>query len=293
MKEITLTRKGLFDLVWSEPMVELTKKYFISTSELKGICNEMQIPLPDSGYWTKIKYKSNVPIATLSDEYNGENEVIFKLMEDGDEKTIPHNSKLTLLQNIIEKDSNLKLKVPVRLVDPDELIISFRDSFKNHKTWEAYDGSIVHNYGIIRHNRDVIDINVSVKTIDRTLRIMDTIIKALKKRGCQFIIKNDSTYISIFKEEIVMIFREKQKRIIMKGKNYDSSDYELTGILYLKVGRSCNESTFIDGRKPLEEQIPRIIASIELKAIKIHQEKIENEKYWKEYREKEQRLNPT
>lgn len=50
MKKITLTRKELYDLVWSTPMTSISKKYEISLDRLKGICKKVNVPKPDIGY---------------------------------------------------------------------------------------------------------------------------------------------------------------------------------------------------------------------------------------------------
>ncbi len=49
LKEITITRKQLCDMVWSEPLSRLAKKYQISDNGLRKICRRMKIPLPPNG----------------------------------------------------------------------------------------------------------------------------------------------------------------------------------------------------------------------------------------------------
>jgi hypothetical protein len=48
-----LTRKELYDLVWSEPMTKLAERFGISSVALAKNCRKMQIPVPPRGYWAR------------------------------------------------------------------------------------------------------------------------------------------------------------------------------------------------------------------------------------------------
>jgi hypothetical protein len=48
-----LSRKKLYDLVWSEPMKNLSARFGISDVALKKTCARAGIPTPDRGYWAK------------------------------------------------------------------------------------------------------------------------------------------------------------------------------------------------------------------------------------------------
>jgi hypothetical protein len=48
-----LSRKKLYDLVWSEPMRNLSARFGISDVALKKTCARAGIPTPDRGYWAK------------------------------------------------------------------------------------------------------------------------------------------------------------------------------------------------------------------------------------------------
>ena len=56
MKEVTMTRQDLYDLVWKESMLALSKKYVISGTGLKKKCRALKIPVPEMGYWAKLKF---------------------------------------------------------------------------------------------------------------------------------------------------------------------------------------------------------------------------------------------
>jgi hypothetical protein len=52
----TITREQLYNMVWSTPMLTLSKKYSISDVGLRKICKRMNISLPKGGHWAKVKY---------------------------------------------------------------------------------------------------------------------------------------------------------------------------------------------------------------------------------------------
>jgi hypothetical protein len=48
-----LTRKALYDLVWSEPMKTISERFGMSDVAFKKICVRAATPTPDRGYWAK------------------------------------------------------------------------------------------------------------------------------------------------------------------------------------------------------------------------------------------------
>jgi hypothetical protein len=48
-----LSRKALYDLVWSEPMKTVSARFGVSDVALKKTCARAGIPTPDRGYWAK------------------------------------------------------------------------------------------------------------------------------------------------------------------------------------------------------------------------------------------------
>ena len=75
MEKETFNRKELYDLVWSYPMLTLSKKYNISDNGLRKMCYRMNIPLPPQGHWQKVQYGKKVEVIRLPSNYNGVNEV--------------------------------------------------------------------------------------------------------------------------------------------------------------------------------------------------------------------------
>jgi len=75
MGKTTFNRQELYELVWSEPLIRLSKKYNISDNGLRKICIRMNIPLPNIGHWQKIKFNKTVRKIKLPEEFSGPSEV--------------------------------------------------------------------------------------------------------------------------------------------------------------------------------------------------------------------------
>jgi len=65
METIELTRKELYDLVWQESLTALSKKYALTYDGLRKICKNNNIPTPQNGYWSKLKFNKPVVIEKL------------------------------------------------------------------------------------------------------------------------------------------------------------------------------------------------------------------------------------
>ena len=65
-----LTRKELYDLVWSEPMTTICKRFGLSDNGLRKRCKSMNIHTT-LGYWAKLKYGKQVtPLPFQQEETN-------------------------------------------------------------------------------------------------------------------------------------------------------------------------------------------------------------------------------
>jgi hypothetical protein len=60
-----VTRRELYDLLWSEPMTKLAEKFGISGVALAKACDRMCVPVPPRGYWARKTAGKGVVRATL------------------------------------------------------------------------------------------------------------------------------------------------------------------------------------------------------------------------------------
>jgi hypothetical protein len=51
-----LTREQLYDEIWEISVAGVSKKYNVPYTDMLKICKEADIPIPPSGYWTKLRF---------------------------------------------------------------------------------------------------------------------------------------------------------------------------------------------------------------------------------------------
>ena len=105
MEQVTLTRKELYDLVWTEPLSRLAKKYKISDNGLRKICKRMNIPIPAMGHWQKIQYGKKVTITKLPVKFDGKDEITLNEKREGD---IDVDSPIAQQRRLIQTIENSK-----------------------------------------------------------------------------------------------------------------------------------------------------------------------------------------
>lgn len=81
-REIRLDRAGLFERVWSKPMVKLAKEWGLSDQGLRKACRRVQIQLPPRGYWAKLASGKRMRRPKLRELKEGEaEEIVIRLPE--------------------------------------------------------------------------------------------------------------------------------------------------------------------------------------------------------------------
>ncbi|MFW5879293.1 MAG: hypothetical protein ACOCUV_00565 [bacterium] len=61
----TITRKELYDLVWSKPIMDISKEFGISDRGLGKVCERNDIPKPPRGYWQRLNSGEKIEIPKL------------------------------------------------------------------------------------------------------------------------------------------------------------------------------------------------------------------------------------
>lgn len=127
MKNIKLSRKEVYELVWSTPISKIVEVYALSNDSFKKICKKHEIPLSPNGYWLKLKYNKPFTKEILSLDFKGIDGIDLIIRE---ENSIINTdqSPLTILTKQIQSDPNAPLKVLEKLTKPDVLTTQTKDS---------------------------------------------------------------------------------------------------------------------------------------------------------------------
>ena len=276
MKEITLSRKELYDLVWSTPMTQIAKKYEISDNGLRKICKRHEIPIPSIGHWQRIAHGRKTSKIKFVEKTNDPDKISLRL-RDG-----------AIVKNLIPRATaetypEMDFKVPKQLTEPHKLIIQ-SEKILRAKIKELQK----HNPGYQRLMNcwEGISMEISPATVERALCFMDTLIKILYKRG-HSVECSHGTYVIIGQQRIKISLREKTTSIAgEKRYSWDSYDYVPNGKLCFKTD-IWRRKEWSDGRLALEDQLPQILQKLEDAAEEMRQEQIANEERRRENERKE------
>lgn len=127
MKKHSFTRQELYNLIWSTPKTKILKKYSLTSEALKNICKDFEIPIPENGYWMKLKYNKPVRKILLPDKCENGDQINLINYINNHPSNSPFHRSLFEIQN----DKKAPIKVPKKLYKPDILIKNTLDFF-NH-----------------------------------------------------------------------------------------------------------------------------------------------------------------
>lgn len=283
--EKKFTRFELYELVWSEPMVALARRYLISDTGLRKLCRRMEIPIPNIGHWQNVQHGKTRKRKPLIVNLLVNQEVTLKLRVQGSGGVTGVESPLTILHHQILADKTLPLTVPDKLVSKDTLILNVKRDLaeKRYRT----SGSLVSS------SADYLDISVSHKNLKRALIFMSALIRILKLRGHSIEVKKSETFAIVEGQQIKLTLREKTKRV--EGvETWQPGAYLPMGILSLQMKQSYHVMEAKDGKVLLENQLAKILAKLELKGREArleaeHYKKLIEEREAKEKLEKERK----
>ena len=220
---------------------------------MRKYCRDLNIPLPDQGHWSRIKFGKPVTKIPLPPA------PAIETCEPESAKYSPEPEKPAVLAPkppiLFPGENELSFKVPDRLINPDQLIIAAEKGLKRAR-WSKKDMATTDEHQIA--------IRVSEAHIGRALRFMDTLIKCWRRRGYKISTQYRTSYVHIREVQDRFSLRETSKKLPKKGE-YDRQELEPTGILAFRIDWYSGRE-WKDGSLPLEDQVLAILNHMELSA---------------------------
>lgn len=119
-----ITRRALYDLVWSEPMIKLAKRFQMSDTGLRKICINANIPLPAAGYWIKLKFrKKGTRRIPFPQNYQGNQTITIRPVGENIKKAYKSRAAQNELANTLKEEDHKYITVPEKLIRPDKVIV--------------------------------------------------------------------------------------------------------------------------------------------------------------------------
>jgi hypothetical protein len=163
-------RNILYEEVWAEPMQVVAKRYKVSDVALAKTCRRMGVPAPGRGHWAKLKAgraETRPPLPPLQPG-QPEHAVIHRVQQPEPPEWLEEANRAAPIQ------SAEPIVVGATLEDPHKLVVlASRYLAKAHPS-----GGVVSVSG-----KSCLDIRVAPESVDRALRILDALIKALEAAG--------------------------------------------------------------------------------------------------------------
>jgi hypothetical protein len=170
-KSVVYRRTDLYAEVWQEPVRTIAKRYGISDVALVKICRKLEVPLPGRGYWARTAAGQTIPATPLPALKHGQPAQYTSARRlEPDEPSLVDAEIASRVE--AERDPSKAIVVAEALEAPHPLVrmsasIIRRTSFEEEAK---------------QRNR-CLDMHVSKGALDRALRIMDALLKALEARG--------------------------------------------------------------------------------------------------------------
>jgi hypothetical protein len=168
---LPVTREALYEEVWSAPATIVSPRYGLSDAGLLKVCKRLQIPVPGRGYWARVQAGRSVRKPPLPALASGRRLGPTPLSPD--EVALRARVQEAVLQT---RESQPQISVPSDLVEPHALVRAAASRLKQREGWD-------HPAGVRSAPKEVLNLQVTMNSLDRALRLMDTLLKALEPSG--------------------------------------------------------------------------------------------------------------
>lgn len=311
--ESDLTRETLYNAIWQTPACHLAKSYGISNYTLTKLCDRFNIPRPGNDYWLMIRRGFSVEKQPLPPATPEMPSSITMPQKAGPRRPIFRQSEETAASPPSSPEVNPFGESPKRPRPFVHVAGDFRSAHRLiRSTWEHYAKCAdTDKQGRLRPGRDgsCVDVAVTKPQVRRALLIMDAVIRAFAKEGCDIRItdsncyqRNPETTIRVGKEDVPIAIKEKtvrrERQLTEADKerpSYFRERYEFhgTGVLSFSIGLwrfGSSKNTWTETKKHrLEDMLDEIVAGVKAEGEAMRQrtlERLEEERC----RAEEQRL---
>lgn len=127
---IKMSREALYNEIWEISAAGTARKYDIPYAELLKLCKEVQIPIPPSGYWTKLSFGK--PVEKVNMPEHPESEVILPVINNetrllGSLVNLQNNDSKNEKNDKLEEKSNMETQITIEMKDDEEGLINYID----------------------------------------------------------------------------------------------------------------------------------------------------------------------
>ncbi|TXL66882.1 hypothetical protein [Zeimonas arvi] len=271
-------RETLYAEVWTDPMTVVAERYGLSDVGLAKLCKRYAIPVPSRGYWAKVKagrIMGRPPLPALPPSVPATTTLTPLSTEQRKKRTVARNTVKRV------KASYPKIEVPADLVAPHPLVREASKRLKHRDGWDSPPG-------LRSAPKEVLHLEVSRESLDRALRLVDTLIKALEvsdvtvhvdSQAGETVLKSAGAEVPLTITEKVTWTEHVPTRTELRARRRYGNSYltgevvpyphiprvdpNPTGRLTITVGYKYGGRNWNDTeRKPLEDRMGEVVAGV-------------------------------
>ena len=170
-----VNRDSLYAEVWTDPVTVVAQRYGLSDVGLAKICRKLAIPLPQRGYWARVKSGQVVKKTPLPKPKSARGVTVSL-------KRLP--SEMVSAKQEAKQRASIARKtlgdivVPEELTDPHPLVSAASKRLKQRDGWND-------PKGLRSAPGEVLNLQVTTDAIARALSMVDTLIKKLELMGVE------------------------------------------------------------------------------------------------------------
>jgi hypothetical protein len=181
MAPIELTRRAIYDLVWSKPMTQVAQDFGISDVALKKICIRHRVPSPVRGYWAKKAAGKPVKTIAFAETSDPQDERI--LIFGSNQSALPEAVQ-TILNEAKSNRPITSKSIEVTATQPSTPVTDIHKSVAStakalRKAKPKGDGPIT------AVGADLCGIEISQDGVERVIEILNALAKSLTSRGIE------------------------------------------------------------------------------------------------------------
>ncbi len=177
MPEQELTRRAMYDLVWSRPMTKVAEDLGISDVGLKKICDKHRVPTPPRGYWAK----RDAGKPTKQIQFHGTSDPQHEhIVIHGSRNNLAPEIRKVLDQERERRSTKPKAAPPAEAptVPPQDMHPAILATAKALRKAKPGADEVI---GASGHG--CCGIEVGAASLERTIAVLDSIARALDARG--------------------------------------------------------------------------------------------------------------
>jgi len=298
MPSTTITREGLFDLVWSQSMRSLAVRFGISDVALAKRCRKLRIPVPGRGFWARVAAGHRDRRPTLPAPRTAvERSPIHFAEPPAQNSTPPPDHAVPLTEGPVWEQQQFESLPQNRIVA--------RKRLSRSPLIHATARSLADHHGpperrTRTYGDGTLDVAVAGRSARRALLLLDSFVQACAARG--FVVEGArgnrrESRVTVLDQHISFRVFESERRIdLTKDPGYKPNPRELfprryrhegTGVLDLQIGSpyGIGRSVWIDySDLPLEEQLNEVMVGLVAAAVAIGEWQTEREREEEEHR---------